>query len=211
MTATTETTTAECINNTVGTAQETTETVKATESMSATAEIMPPLRRCNAGIDEGPDDVATRISMKAAAMTDADYSSADTMELPPKNAEVMQAMAEEEKAWAAQPAWYRAWAKTDEFKQMVDEENEQEDEEEEEEGEVVESGDDEDDSTDAWADSEYDSQDESEDSHFTFVRTISKTYRECEKMVTYLRRCRRLYPEEVEEKKVEEWDPTDLN
>ena len=69
----------------------------------------------------------------------------------------------------------------------------------------------EDDSTDAWADSEYDSQDESEDSHFTFVRTISKTYREGEKMVTYLRRCRRLYPEEVEEKKVEEWDPTDLN
>ena len=37
--------------------------------------------------------------MKAAAMTDADYSSADTMELPPKNAEVMQATAEE-KAWA---------------------------------------------------------------------------------------------------------------
>ena len=93
MTATTETTTAECINSTVGTAQETTETMKATESMSATAEIMPPLRRCNAGIDEGPDDVATRISMKAAAMTDADYSSADTMELPPKNAEVMQARA----------------------------------------------------------------------------------------------------------------------
>ena len=30
-------------------------------------------------------------------------------------------------------------------------------------------------------------------------------------MVTYSRRCRRLYPEEVEEKKVEEWDPTDLN
>ena len=43
-----------------------------------------PLRRCNAGIDESPDDVATRISMKAAAMTDSDYSSADTMELPPK-------------------------------------------------------------------------------------------------------------------------------
>ena len=82
--------------------------------------------------------------------------------------------------------------------------DEQEDEEEEEEGEVVESGDDEDDSTDAWADSEYDSQNESEDSHFTFVRTISKNYREGEKMVTYLRRCRRLYPEEVEEKKVEE-------
>ena len=53
-------------------------------SMSATAEIMPSLRRCNAGIDESPDDVATRISMKAAAMTDSDYSSADTMELPPK-------------------------------------------------------------------------------------------------------------------------------
>ena len=33
-------------------------------------------------------------------MTDADYSSADTMELPPKNAEVTQAMAEEEKAAA---------------------------------------------------------------------------------------------------------------
>ena len=84
MTVTTETTTAECINSTVGTAQETTETMKATESMSATAEIMPPLRRCNAGIDESPDDVATRISMKAAAMTDSDYSSAETMELPPK-------------------------------------------------------------------------------------------------------------------------------
>ena len=41
MTATTETTTAECINSTVGTAQETTETMKATESMSATAEKEP--------------------------------------------------------------------------------------------------------------------------------------------------------------------------
>ena len=130
MTVTTETTTAECINSTVGTAQETTETMKATESMSATAEIMPSLRRCNAGIDESPDDVATRISMKAAAMTDSDYSSADTMELPPKNADVMQATAEE-KAWAAMGEDYRAWAKN------VDEENEQVDEEEKEERELV--------------------------------------------------------------------------
>ena len=57
--------------------------------------------------------------MKAAAMTDSDYSSADTMELPPKNAEVMQATAEE-KAWAAMGEDYRAWAKTDEFKQILD-------------------------------------------------------------------------------------------
>ena len=38
-------------------------------------------------------------------MRDADYLSADTMELPPNNAEVMQAMAAEKKAWAAQHAW----------------------------------------------------------------------------------------------------------
>jgi len=61
MTATTETTTAECINSTVGTAQETTETMKATESMSATAEIMP------------PSDVATRGSMKAPTTLQRGY------------------------------------------------------------------------------------------------------------------------------------------
>ena len=91
MTATTETTTAGCINSTVGTAQETTDTMKATESMSATAEIM---------------SGATALRQR-----DSDYSSADTMDPPPKNAEVMQALTAEEKAWLWEGEQYRAWAK----------------------------------------------------------------------------------------------------
>ena len=103
--ASTETTTAWRINSTVGTAQETTDTMDATESMSATAEIMR--------------------GVAALRHHESDYASADTMEPPPKNATVMQALTAEEKALLWEGDQYRAWAKTDECKPMIDEENEQ--------------------------------------------------------------------------------------
>ena len=92
--------------------------------MSATAEIMHTLERCDAGIDEGLGDAATRISMNAATTTglpplgarlpwgygpgdvDPPLSTTDAM----KNAEIMTAMTEEEQAWAAQPEWHQQWA-----------------------------------------------------------------------------------------------------
>ena len=77
----------------------------------------------------------------------------------------------------------------------------------------------EDDSTDAWADSEYDSNDESDDikEHNAFVRSFGKSLkrgRYAEQTITYLRRVRRQHPEPSKHEEVEveaPWDPTDLS